>query len=964
MSGELGKASLDLEANLQPFETNVRRAKGVGNDLQHSLDALASVATLAERALNDVKMSPRQAAESKASAEGILQGVRGVSDEARAAAREMDRVRLTEAQAAETDVAGDQIDRKLKSINRNANETRRALDRVRLRIGSMGGASSRPGVGVGPFGSGYGRIGLLGTAVGLGALTGPAAAPGAAGLLASIPTLGAGGIGALGTLALALHGVGKAIGGDKKAFDDLQPSAKQFVLTVRSLDGLFEKLRQTAGGALFPGLTTGLKAALSPELIGTVTRAISQLGGALGRAGAQWGRYFGSPQFTRLLGPLMTAGAHNIRTLSDTFLHLFDALVTLAKAAIPFTDWLVRAADKGAKLVDTWTRAGDASGALGRALGEAKTSLQLVWGLFKSLLSVVGALGAALYPVAKVAVKDLTDGLNALAGIIDRNKQTIREIVGGALAALVSTVKTLTPIVKVLAHALEAVAHAVGGWKSAFEIVIGGFLASKFVTLAGKIGGVWSKLGSIGPRLAGIGGESEAATAEVGGLRLALLGLGAPEVLGALALLIASLKIISELRTHAHDIKDEGPVKSSTSPAPEGRVVTIKGRKGYFIETPGFRGGPVFTPISNAEAHQMGVGTGDSQRGDMRGAPANHGYPSGREPGTATPYLDYLLSKAAGTSTLKDDRSVLTRMIAVLSSRLRQAHTLSTKTALQDAVNADKAQLQAAQSSPYGADPAFTKNLGATGGKAAVIPPAAAHDLSLASANASRASVLGNTGAVAKKYLEAELVDLHMADKLIKAKYESATGKARTSLFAALTSVENKMRTVRERLGKSIKDGRAAELKFAVDQAKEAVAAATVGSAAWKKAVAAEAKALRAEIAYWDRRAHNKKLSVKARDAALRAELSDQRALKALLKPSSVAAGANESQFLSSFADIVKSFAPNAFPVAVSGGKTDTHLHDLKNEARQTNKHLKDIATRTRFPSSAYTSAAAEAVAG
>jgi hypothetical protein len=48
MASELGKASLDLEANLQPFETNVRRAKGAGNDLQHSLDALAAVANLAE----------------------------------------------------------------------------------------------------------------------------------------------------------------------------------------------------------------------------------------------------------------------------------------------------------------------------------------------------------------------------------------------------------------------------------------------------------------------------------------------------------------------------------------------------------------------------------------------------------------------------------------------------------------------------------------------------------------------------------------------------------------------------------------------------------------------------------------------------------------------------------------------------------------------------------------------------
>jgi hypothetical protein len=65
-----------------------------------------------------------------------------------------------------------------------------------------------------------------------------------------------------------------------------------------------------------------------------------------------------------------------------------------------------------------WLHAKDATGQLGGAMNEAKTSMQLVGGLFGSLLRAVGALGEALYPVSKIAVKDLTDGLNALAGII------------------------------------------------------------------------------------------------------------------------------------------------------------------------------------------------------------------------------------------------------------------------------------------------------------------------------------------------------------------------------------------------------------------------------------------------------------------------------------------------------------------------------------------------------------------
>lgn len=967
MAGELGKARLDLEANLSTFEANVRAAKRPADDLQHSLDALAAVANVAEAALNDVKIDPRQAAESKASAEGILSGVRGISDEARLAAREIDRVRITEAQAAESNAAGDRIDSNLRRINRQANETGRALDRVRL-------AGGRNGAGVGPIGSGYGRIGLLGTAIGAGVLTGPAAAPAAAGLLASIPTLGAGGIGALGTLALALQGVGKAINGDKKAFDDLQPSAQQFVRLVRSLDDTFEKLRQTAGGALFPGLTTGLKAAFSPELLGTVTRAVGQLGRALGQAGAQWGRYFGSPAFTQILGPLMQAGARNIGVLSDAFLHLFDALGTLARAAIPFTNFLTTAIDRGAKLVDSWIHAKDASGQLSRALGEAEKSLRLVWNLFGSLVNVVGSLADALYPVSKVAVKDLTDGLNALAGMIDRNKEKIREIIGGALAALVSTVQALTPIVRALAKALDAVAHAIGGWKTAFELILAGTLASKFATLGARIGGVWSKLDGIGPRLARVGTASEVAAAEVGGLRGALLGLGGPEVLGAIAAAIASVKVLQALLAKESDVSTvtRGAAGAgAVGGGPLGGQVFM--RDGKWYETYYTGRGAVTMQISAAQAHALQSSSSGSTTSGLGGSagfgllnPQAH-TPTGpaRQPGTATPYLDYLLAKAAGTSSLADDRNVLSRMITTLKARLAQASTLAAKTALQQAINADVAQLKAAQSSPYGGQPPFTKNTGTTGSSSAsVIPAGAARAESLASANASRASALGNVGTAAKRYLEAELADLQTADKLIRTKYEAATGKARTSLFAALTSVENKMRTVRERIGKAIKDNREAELRFAVDQAKEAVAAATVGSSAYDKAVAAEEKALRALIKYEDARAKNAKLSVAARDKAVRAEETARKQLKSLLKPAAASAGANEQQFLSSFADIVSAFAPNAFPAGDHGGKIASHLYEVKHELRQQTPLLRAAIDRSLFPDSDYVITASGAVGG
>lgn len=559
MSGELGNASLTLEADLSKFDKNVKTAKVTAGDLQHGLDALATVARVAEIELNKIKMDAQQGVRSNEIADRIERSVGNVGKAAMEASRHLEKVKLDASNAAETTAAGDIIDHKLKSITGNANETRRSLESVRLAgiaaggagggifdpsagrfrgsggrfvPGGAGGAGAggggNPGVGVGPFGSGFGRVGLLGAAIGGGTLLGPAAGPGALGLLASIPVLATSGAGALGTLALAFQGVFKAIGGDKKAFDDLGKSAQGFVQTVRSLDGWFDKLKETAGASLFPGLTAGLKSALSPGTLNAITSAVTQFGHAIGAAGAAWGRYFGSAEFQSIFGPLMQAGARNLGLLSSAALHLFDALGVLGRAAIPFTAWMVNGINAASRWADAFLHAKEASGALGGALNEAQTSLRLVGLLFVSLGRAVYELGAALYPVSKIAVKDLTDGFNALAGIIRRNQDGIREIVSGALAALVSTVKNLAPLVAKLAHGLADMAHAVGGWKTAFQLVIGGFLAVKFLAVADAIY-------KVGGRIALLGNEAAVAEGKAVGLRTALLGLGSSGVLLALA---------------------------------------------------------------------------------------------------------------------------------------------------------------------------------------------------------------------------------------------------------------------------------------------------------------------------------------------------------------------------------------------------------------------------------------------
>lgn len=474
MSGELGRASYDLTADLSDLRREMAQGRREVGGMEEALDALTAISELAETALKRVEMNPNQAAQTRATASAILAGVRGISDESRDAARELDRVRISEAQATESVVAGERIKRNINDIGDEADRTTRRIERMQV----VGGVPGRTGVGVGPFGSGFGRVGLMGTAVAGGVLTGPAFGPALAGILAATPVMAGAAAGALGTLALAFRGVGAAIGGDKKAFDSLTPSAQQFTLTIRSLQGWVKQLKETAASSLFPGLERGLRDALSPQTLDAVTVAVRTLGSALGQAGEMWGRYFGSAAFRESFGPLMQSAARTITTLSSAALNLFDALGVLSRAAIPLTDWMTRGVDRSTAMVNAWLRASEASGALGRSMTEAQASLRLVGGLLGAIVNVLGALGQALYPVSKVAVRDLTDGLNELARIISRNKEAIRDLVGGALAALVGLVKEARNAVAAFWPVLKKAVDLIGGWKTAFELLIGMKLAT------------------------------------------------------------------------------------------------------------------------------------------------------------------------------------------------------------------------------------------------------------------------------------------------------------------------------------------------------------------------------------------------------------------------------------------------------------------------------------------------------
>lgn len=400
-------------------------------------------------------------------------------------------VRITSGQTAETVANARTMKREVESVGTSARRTRDDLLAMRL-AGAGGGGGGFPG-------------GLLGVGLAAGVpLIGPVGGAALAGI-AALPGLAATGSAAIGVLALSFNGLGKAVGGNRQAFEALDPQAQAFVQTLRSLDGWIDQLQETARGGLLPGLTDGLHAALTPANAQAIQAAIGGIAKALGDVGAEFGKSIGSPEFTRGFGVLMQHGATWTREFGDATLHLAGAMGKLAVAALPLTDWLVKTIDEGSRLLDNWTAMSSASGALAQGLASARHELQIVAGFVGALGGALFSLGRALTPLANEILVGLTHALQDLADWIDRNRQAIVDFSQNALHGFESILNDIVPLVQELAASINAVVSATSGWKVAFEIMTVGWLAKSL--------------------------------SQVKLLRLGLLALASPEVLAAIGVL-------------------------------------------------------------------------------------------------------------------------------------------------------------------------------------------------------------------------------------------------------------------------------------------------------------------------------------------------------------------------------------------------------------------------------------------
>lgn len=495
----------------------------------------------------------------------------------------LSQVKITSGQATETAANARRMQDSVAGVGREARQTTRDLER--MRIAGLGGLAA-------PAAS-FRNLRTLGIAslLGFGAATsGPGGAAAGAGL-AALPGLAATGGAAIGVLAAAFGGLGKAISGDRQEFEKLTPVAQEMVQTLRSLQPWLKSVQETAREGLFPGVEAGLHSALSPANAKAIEDATRGIARALGDVADELGKSLGSPAFTQGFSELMQHSAEWVRELGDAADHLGGALGKVTVAALPLDDWMVSSIQHGAKLLDNWIAQKQATGELAHALDSMKGELQIVGNFAGALGGAVISLSRALEPLGNELLVYLTEQLQHLADWIDRNRQGINDFTTGALHALEDVLASVGPLLLSMAGGLDKVAHAVGGWDNAFEIVIAGVLANALLGVAGKLDMV--------------GGAATGATGEVALLNRQLLALRQ----------FGGMVIGVELIIHSKQIGDK--LNDLTGGG-------FDWNKGLLTQSGGLLSSD--SPLGRL-LHAAGIGGGGGSSSGAAGSPANPSYP-------------------------------------------------------------------------------------------------------------------------------------------------------------------------------------------------------------------------------------------------------------------------------------------------------------------------------------------------
>jgi len=167
------------------------------------------------------------------------------------------------------------------------------------------------------------------------------------------------------------------------ALEKLSPSAREVLKAVINLKEGWEGVSKTVQEAVFQPVVSQLGNLKS--LLPVVENLLAKSGAAIGNIAAKGIAMISSGPWTKDFGDQAKSNAVYIENMGDAGLSLLDALRNIMRAADPFTTWLTSALKQGAANFADWAKSARDSGSIERFLEVTKKRLQEVWDITKNV---------------------------------------------------------------------------------------------------------------------------------------------------------------------------------------------------------------------------------------------------------------------------------------------------------------------------------------------------------------------------------------------------------------------------------------------------------------------------------------------------------------------------------------------------------------------------------------------------
>jgi phage-related protein len=367
----------------------------------------------------------------------------------------------------------EQTQRKLDDVGNNSTKTDSAFSRLGStshflsgHLGSLGGQLGGMASGMVSMGA---KAGLAGAALGSFALAGISAVSSTASLLAALaPAVGivaalpgaiAGGVAIMGTLKLALVGVGDAfkaaLSGNPekfaKAIEKLSPAARAVATELRDAAPQFHAFQQAAQDAFFQPLVGSIQAfATALQPLGPYVKTLA---GEMGNWAKEFVTFGSSTKTINQLSDILGTVRLSLRSLRSDIQPIAAGFLNLASVGATFIGTLVPGiADAGVKFGAWLTKISES--------GQAMQWMNNALLVFKQLGAIAKDLGGILNGVFKAMSAAGSGALGIIGQVLDGMNKWVNSTEGAN--ALVSVFTTLRAIGQAFIPVLTAVLTVIG----------------------------------------------------------------------------------------------------------------------------------------------------------------------------------------------------------------------------------------------------------------------------------------------------------------------------------------------------------------------------------------------------------------------------------------------------------------------------------------------------------------------